>query len=78
MSTEYILFEEGNKEFSIYEHSNNFDIVMEVTEDEENLEVQDLYICGLTLTQLKEVNQRLTNVISYFDTDYKACQVNYY
>lgn len=73
MSTNYELIDKQGGGVEITEHSCLFDIaIYSGTIEPEWCEVNNL-----TLDDLKEVNQKITNIISYFDPDYKGCEVKY-
>ena len=73
MSTNYTLIEKNGCGVEITEHSNLFDIAVWGGDTEpEWTEITDL-----TLEDIKLINQRLTNIISYFDTDYEGCGASY-
>lgn len=73
MSTNYEVIDKDGNGVEITEHSCLFDInIYNGTIEPEWCEVNDL-----TLEDLKEVNQKITNIISYFDLDYEGCEVNY-
>mgnify|MGYP001259719324 CR=1 FL=1 len=73
MSTDYTLIEKHGCGVEITEHSNLFDIAVWVG----SIEPEWTDIADLTLKDIKLINQRITNIISYFDTDYEGCTVNY-
>lgn len=71
MSTEYILLDKGDDtSVSILEHSGKFDLGIYI----EDFSVD---LCDLTLEDLKQMNQKLVDVISYFDTEYDGCKTSY-
>jgi hypothetical protein len=73
MSTDYVLIENSEGSVEVCEHSGKFDI----TVLEGKIEPHHCVLRDLSPEQLKEVNQQLTNVISYYDPDYEECKVNY-
>lgn len=73
MSTDYVLIENREGSVEVWEHSCKFDIAVMNSK----IEPQHCVLRNLTENQLKEINQQLTNVISYFDPDYKGCEVKY-
>jgi hypothetical protein len=73
MSTDYVLIENSEGSVEVWEHSCKFDI----TVLEGKIEPHYCVLRDLSLEQIKEVNQQLTNVISYFDPDYEECKVDY-
>lgn len=73
MSTDYELISHLGEGVEITERSSKFDInVWSGTIEPEWCSVE-----GLTLNQIKEVSQRLVNVISYYDENYHECKVDY-
>ena len=67
MSTDYELINKDGS-LEITEHSNLFDVTIYTGTGD---------ICDLSLEDLKKMNQELTNIISYFDSDYEGCEVDY-
>ena len=76
MSTEHYLLGQSTDtkpSVSIVEHSCKFDfLVYGHGHEPEWVEVPDM-----TEDQLKEMAQKLVNVISYYDPDYDGCTVKY-
>lgn len=72
MSTDYVLINKLGRELEITEHSSLFDINLCEGFEQNWADIRDL-----TLEDVKLINQRLTNIISYFDTDYEGCEVSY-
>lgn len=72
MSTDYVLVENDDVEVWICEHSCKFDLAT----FDNNTNTFYRQMDGLTLDQLKHMNQQLTNVISYFDSDYAKCEIS--
>lgn len=76
MRTDYTIFKKQDSVMEITEHSNNFDIAV----GEGNIDRCEPFwseMNNLTLEELKDINQKLTNVISSFDNDYEGCKVDY-
>ena len=73
MSTEYTLINNMKGCIAVCEHSNKFDICIQ----DSNLEPQWCDMNNLTLEEMKEVAEKLVNVISYYDPDYTECKVSY-
>ena len=78
MSTDYELKTKQGVELSILEHSNTFDVIM-FEEGDDFFEDQDVDVSmkNLSLDELKAIAQKVVNVISYFDSDYIKCEVDY-
>ncbi|AUR93525.1 hypothetical protein NVP1187O_212 [Vibrio phage 1.187.O._10N.286.49.F1] len=72
MSTNYVLLDNAKGSVECLEHSNKFDLELGVG----SVEPHYLSLDNLTLEELKEINQQLTNLISYFDPDYRECKVD--
>ncbi|MCP3683625.1 MAG: hypothetical protein GY861_13140 [bacterium] len=72
MSTDYSLMYKLGYELDITEHSTLFDITLCEGREQSWAEISDL-----TLDEVKLINQRITNIISYFDPDYGGCKVDY-
>ena len=72
MSTNYVLLANNGCCIEVLEHSNKFDLGIPVGAEESYCD----YLNDLTLEELKELNQQLTNVISYFDPDYHECKAD--
>lgn len=72
MSTNYVLLDNYKGSVECLEHSNKFDLELGVG----SIEPHWLSLDNLTLDDLKEINQQLTNVISYFDSDYHECKAD--
>ena len=72
MSTNYILLNNDKGSVECLEHSSKFDLELGVG----CIEPRYLSLDELTLEDLKEINQQLTNVISYFDPDYHECKAD--
>lgn len=71
MSTEYTLLQNGEgNSLSIIEHSNKFNLWVDTDHFSTG-------ICDLTLEDLKQMNQKLVDVISYFDMEYDGCKTSY-
>lgn len=62
MGTTYELFNDGGQGIEVEESSCKFEISMWCG----SLEPEGFDVGRLTLEELKEINQKLTNVISYF------------
>lgn len=73
MSTDYVLIEDDKGSVEVWEHSCKFDVAVV----EGKVEPYHTILRDLSLEQLKDLNQQLTNVISYFDPDYDECKVDY-
>lgn len=72
MSTEYILAKGQGKELSLDEHSNEFDLGFFQGEQYTNI------YRDMTVDNLKELVQGLTNTISYFDGCYEGTKPSYF
>ena len=73
MSTEYTLINNMKGCIDVCEHSNKFDICIQ----DSKLEPQWCDMVNLTLEDMKNITEKLVNVISYYDPDYTECKVSY-